>query len=281
MEGVKTKVYKDVYCDYTKEELLQCGVYAIKNKKTSKMYIGSTCANFHQRWIMHLYPLFKNKHCNCILQRNFNKYGFECFQFIILQSFNKNTINRDELIKTVRRAEQMYINEYNTVSPNGFNIASDVEIGVQHRYESTIPGINKNAFADTIKYLQDLGALDEDVDCLENNVYHILQVASMYLEDNVFENFRNYLFKNMVINNRGILSGGKKINSNYQICDQCASFDPMNHYCQYNDMYIPNVFIPSCSNCYYSYNDKQNYMYNTFKAQDIDDIIEDFLFGKF
>lgn len=60
------------------------GVYAIRCRKNSKLYIGSggrICA----RWGAHLSELMSGSHPNDDLQKDFDKYGVESFEFSILE----------------------------------------------------------------------------------------------------------------------------------------------------------------------------------------------------
>lgn len=59
------------------------GVYCIYNKISNKYYFGSTGAQtgLYQRWQNHLNSLRKNKHENSHLQRAWNIYGEDAFQF--------------------------------------------------------------------------------------------------------------------------------------------------------------------------------------------------------
>lgn len=59
------------------------GVYAIVNKKNSRQYIGSSC-DIYKRWWTHVHFLRLGKHINKHLQRAWNKYGEENFNFVIL-----------------------------------------------------------------------------------------------------------------------------------------------------------------------------------------------------
>ena len=59
-------------------------IYKILNNVNGKFYIGST-NNFNNRKITHLTKLNKGKHENKYLQRAWNKYGEDNFEFIILE----------------------------------------------------------------------------------------------------------------------------------------------------------------------------------------------------
>jgi group I intron endonuclease len=62
---------------------MKSGIYQISCKSSDDFYIGSA-KNLNHRWNTHLYCLKNNKHHNIILQRKFNKYGEENFEFKIL-----------------------------------------------------------------------------------------------------------------------------------------------------------------------------------------------------
>jgi group I intron endonuclease len=63
----------------------ECGVYAIKNLRDGKVYIGSTAVSFGRRWSGHRSKLRKGKHANQHLQSAWNRDGEESFEFAILE----------------------------------------------------------------------------------------------------------------------------------------------------------------------------------------------------
>ena len=62
--------------------MMKSGIYQINCKNSKEFYIGSA-KDLNHRWNTHLYCLKNNKHHNIILQRKFNKYGEENFEFKI------------------------------------------------------------------------------------------------------------------------------------------------------------------------------------------------------
>jgi hypothetical protein len=62
------------------------GIYKIVNKINGKYYIGSSI-NIHRRWREHKCGLLNNKHPNLHLQKSWNKYGCNNFDFIIISIF--------------------------------------------------------------------------------------------------------------------------------------------------------------------------------------------------
>ena len=63
-----------IYFDIPDDKKNHCGVYAIKNTRNGKIYIGSTI-NFRNRFKHHLSYLFNGKHNNQKLLRAYNKAG--------------------------------------------------------------------------------------------------------------------------------------------------------------------------------------------------------------
>lgn len=97
-----------------------CGVYEILNTKNGKRYIGSS-KELEKRFSQHRASLRNNNHKNNHLQRAFNKYGEENFNFSIIVYCDKS-----------RRIdyEQYWINRLNACNPkNGYNIADEAQGG--------------------------------------------------------------------------------------------------------------------------------------------------------
>lgn len=61
-----------------------CGVYMIKNKVNGKFYIGSSI-DIHVRWTKHKRCLRNGNHHSLHLQRAWDKYGEDNFDFIVLE----------------------------------------------------------------------------------------------------------------------------------------------------------------------------------------------------
>lgn len=77
--------------------LLKSGIYLIRNKVNNKVYVGSTVKSLRSRLKRHLIILRLNKHHSAHLQRAYNKYGKESFEFKILEIVdNKNNILQRE-----------------------------------------------------------------------------------------------------------------------------------------------------------------------------------------
>lgn len=93
------------------------GIYQIKNIITGKYYIGSS-VDIKKRWNQHLKTLRRGTHRNKHLQRAYDKYGENAFQFEVLETILFN----DCLIEL----EQKYINklkpEYNLAPTAGSSL---------------------------------------------------------------------------------------------------------------------------------------------------------------
>lgn len=100
------------------------GIYKIQNILDNKIYIGSA-QNFRKRWNNHKSLLRRDKHHCVHLQRAWNKYGEESFQFLIIEEC---------VVETLFEKEQYYLDnlkpEYNSC-PN----ATDHR-GYMHTQES-------------------------------------------------------------------------------------------------------------------------------------------------
>lgn len=86
-------------------------IYSITNVVDQKRYIGQTKIFAHRK-VEHLSALRRNVHHNVYLQRAWNKYGENCFEFEILQSDCED----------LNVAEKSWISIYNTINNDcGYN----------------------------------------------------------------------------------------------------------------------------------------------------------------
>jgi group I intron endonuclease len=96
-------------------------IYKITNTVNNKCYIGVTIqANPNERWSHHKSAIRANIGCP-FLQKAFKKYGEDAFKFEVL------IICFDE---DVFKFENEYILKYNSMSPNGYNVAVGGKIGM-------------------------------------------------------------------------------------------------------------------------------------------------------
>lgn len=124
------------------------GIYEIVNLYNEKVYIGSS-KNIERRWNEHIYQLRDNKHHSIKLQRAWNKYGEENFEFNILQSVDN--------INDLFPIEQEWMNKTNCCE-QGYNIsefAGEVPYYISKRKkEDKIK--KQNYYKDEISKLKDI-----------------------------------------------------------------------------------------------------------------------------
>ena len=92
-------------------------IYQIRNKVNNKIYIGST-NNLKRRWESHIYQLKNNIHHSIKLQKAWNKYGEDNFEFSIIEEFNSDNED-DKYIK-----EQYYLDLYESYTDKGYNMSN-------------------------------------------------------------------------------------------------------------------------------------------------------------
>lgn len=91
------------------------GIYLIINKVNHKVYVGQTKDRFIERYWHHQWKLKKQIHDNTHLQKSWNKYGEENFEFSVIHILSNNE-NIDSL-------ERYYIDLYDN-SVGIYNIQS-------------------------------------------------------------------------------------------------------------------------------------------------------------
>jgi len=99
------------------------GIYAIRNKKTRKCYVGSA-AEIEKRWGVHRHLLRKNKHHSTKLQRSWNKHGEGCFTFRILERCS---------LKALARREQYWMDYYDAYR-SGYNAHPRARTSRGHKF---------------------------------------------------------------------------------------------------------------------------------------------------
>jgi group I intron endonuclease len=90
-------------------------IYKITNTINNKIYIGQTIQSLEKRWKRHTWLSTLNRNAMAITNA-LRKYGVENFKIEIIYT----ATNIDEL----NEKEIEFINEYNSLSPNGYNLTS-------------------------------------------------------------------------------------------------------------------------------------------------------------
>lgn len=92
---------------------IKSGIYCIENKTTGKKYVGQSI-DINERWKKHISELNNNSHHNDYLQKSWNKYGSDDFNFYILEYCDISILDDREIY---------YIDLYNTLDRNnGYNL---------------------------------------------------------------------------------------------------------------------------------------------------------------
>lgn len=75
-------------------------IYIILNKINGKFYLGST-KNLHKRKLKHFRDLKNQKHHSVYLQRSYDKYGIDNFEFIIVETCFNYLQREQELLNQI------------------------------------------------------------------------------------------------------------------------------------------------------------------------------------
>lgn len=94
------------------------GVYRIHNTINGRQYFGS-CKQFKRRYLGHKNALLANRHANCFLQADFNKYGADVFVFEVVEVIEGT--REDRLAR-----EQVYVSEFFDGGVMCYNFRKDV-----------------------------------------------------------------------------------------------------------------------------------------------------------
>lgn len=141
-----------------KSEYKEFGIYRITNIISGKTYIGKTGKNFGERWNCHRAQLNGGYHDNPYLQRAWNKYGGNSFEFAVVEVVD-NVLKLNELeIKYIKKYKDMGLS-YNILEggDGGFLLGSHLSedakkrIGEKNRRNMT----GKKASMETRKKMSD------------------------------------------------------------------------------------------------------------------------------
>ena len=80
-------------------------VYSISNKITGQGYIGETI-RFEGRVYSHQYNLKAGRHPNSLLQKDYDKYGADAFEFSMVKEINKEDFQSEQELKEYLRVEE-------------------------------------------------------------------------------------------------------------------------------------------------------------------------------
>jgi len=119
------------------------GIYSIKNKINNKVYIGKT-KNLYYRKYQHFGELNSNKHKNTYLQKAFNKYGKDNFEFTVIEYCDSEILGK---------REYFWISHYNACDrTKGYNLEGLNEDGSSKKSYETIDKLKKSIKKNKEKY---------------------------------------------------------------------------------------------------------------------------------
>lgn len=91
-----------------------CGIYKIENKINHKVYIGQS-VDIYTRWYNHKHNLLNGTHYNSHLQKSWDKYGEENFDFSIIEICDQDRLDKLEVL---------YISHYQSYDAKfGYNLS--------------------------------------------------------------------------------------------------------------------------------------------------------------
>lgn len=96
-------------------------IYKIENTINNKIYIGQTSRGIKSRWRQHKYAATHTQEHNFVLYNAMNKYGIDNFNISAICEISCD--NRDDLNDLLNNLEIYYIDKYNTLIPNGYNLS--------------------------------------------------------------------------------------------------------------------------------------------------------------
>lgn len=166
-----------------------CGIYRIYCKETDRTYIGSSC-HIEYRWTGHKRDLKNHCHTNYLIQKDYDKYGLDAFEFSIVEECDDDK----KLEREKYYAETVYdcMNKKGA-NGRGYNIAPFIDTG--YAIKQHVPH-DRMSDSDVrmAKILISLGATVTSVSQFMN-VKHktINEISNLKSYKNVFSEFNDYV----------------------------------------------------------------------------------------
>ena len=127
------------------------GIYGIRNLINGKIYVGKTGMNFGDRWDSHRSLLNNGKHDNPHLQKAWNKYGKDNFEFIVLEDCEIDELSDREkyYIKLYKDMELAY--NIHDGGDEGYNLGKHLSEETKQKIgeKNKINGIGRKASDET------------------------------------------------------------------------------------------------------------------------------------
>lgn len=119
------------------------GIYKITNLINGKCYIGQS-VHIERRWQEH-----KRPSATSVIATAIKEYGIENFSFEVLEELPTEKLDE---------RERFYIQKYNSISPNGYNITEQTE--TQH---TSFGVLNKEQFYEIVNKIQNTNLTFDEI----------------------------------------------------------------------------------------------------------------------
>lgn len=146
---------------------MSIGIYKITNKITNQSYIGQS-VHIERRWTEHC-----NSKCNSYIGQAIKQYGKNNFTFEIIEECS---------IKELNNKEEYWINFFNTLKPNGYNLVSSINAPI---YCDTISKERLQQIVEDLKYNLELSIsqIADKYHLVKSTIYRINGGYSHRLEE--------------------------------------------------------------------------------------------------
>lgn len=140
---------------------------------SGKSYIGQTIRSLKER-------AGKDgvQYTNCsIFFRAIQKYGFNNFQFEILEEVK---------LELIDEREKYYIEKYNSIQPNGYNIQKGGENNYSKRGTNNHPVIKYNLKGEFVQYFDSVKSAAEEANCNYQTISSVLQRERPHYKEAIY-----------------------------------------------------------------------------------------------
>lgn len=200
-------IEKDKYKNY-------CGIYCIFNILTGDAYVGQTKMRFEKRYWHHCWKLRNNTHDNRHLQKAWNDYGEEFFNFYILKLSDDPDVLDEYEIKYIDYFKKLG-NSYN-IQSGGHKGYSGVAVSEENKKRiaecNRIHNLGRKASEETKKKMSEVRKGKANI---TKNTILTTEIA--------------FQIKTMLVNGEKASDIAKKLNINYKLVNGIMSNNTWSH----------------------------------------------------